>query len=104
VIVLLAADGVVVQDADDLDDVRLRTELDPDRTRVALLGTGTGELVDGDVHGDTAALDLGVLRARAVLQATSPDWARRWAEMVERAERDGRLSRDGRSVRVPVER
>jgi hypothetical protein len=100
VIVLLAADGVVVQDADDLDAVRLRTELDPQAAGQALEVTGSGALV-GD---GCAGLDLAVLRSRAKLLATAPDWAQRWAAMVERAERRGELTADRRSVRVPIER
>jgi hypothetical protein len=99
-IVLLEADGLVVQDADDLDEVRLRTELDAAAARAALEVTESGALV-GD---DCAGLDLAVLRSRAKLLATDPDWARRWADMVERAERLGQLSEDRRSVRVPIER
>jgi hypothetical protein len=100
VIVLLAADGVVVQDADDLDALRLRTELDPAAARVALQTTGSGALVGEDCAG----LDLAVLRSRAKLLSSDPDWAARWAAMVERAERHGQLTADRRSVRVPIER
>jgi len=98
-IVLLEADGVVVQDADDLASVRLRTDLDSAAARTALQVTGSGALV-GD---GCAGLDLAVLRSRAELLATDPDWALRWAEMVEHAERRGDLSEDRRSVRVPIE-
>ncbi|MCO1655792.1 hypothetical protein [Pseudonocardia humida] len=99
-IVILAADGIVVQDADDLDALRLRTELGPAAARVALQTTGSGALVGEDCAG----LDLAVLRSRAKLLSTAPDWAARWAAMVERAERGGRLTEDRRSVRVPIER
>lgn len=99
-IVLLEADGVVVQDADDLDSLRLRTDLDSAAARTALQVTGSGALVGEDCAG----LDLAVLRSRAELLATDPDWARRWADMVEHAERHGQLTHDRRSVRVPIER
>jgi hypothetical protein len=100
VIVLLAADGVVVQDADDLDVLHLRTGLEPAAARVALQTTGSGALVGEDCAG----LDLAVLRSRAKLLSTAPDWGARWAAMVERAEQRGQLSADRRSVRVPIER
>jgi hypothetical protein len=100
VIILLAAEGVVVQDADELDAVRLRTDLDPAGAGTALEVTGSGTLVaDG-----CAGLDLAVLRSRAELLATAPDWDRRWSAMVERAAGRGELSEDRRSVRVPIER
>jgi hypothetical protein len=105
VIVLLAVDGVVVQDADDLHALHLRTELDPVAAGTALAATGSGALA-GDDGADPgcAVLDLAVLRSRAKLLATDPDWARRWTAMVERAEREGRLTADRRAVRVPIER
>jgi hypothetical protein len=99
-IVLLAAEGMVVQDADELDAVRLRTELDPAGAGAALEVTGSGTLV-GD---DCAGLDLAVLRSRAELLATAPDWDLRWAAMVDRADAQGQLSDDRRCVRVPIER
>lgn len=98
-IVLLAADGAVVQDADDLRQLLLETDLDVAGVRTALRTTGTGELVDdGNVR-----LDLAVLRSRAQLLATAPDWAQRWAGLVESAQREGRLTADGRSVQVHIE-
>jgi hypothetical protein len=99
-IVLLAAEGMVVQDADELDAVRLRTELDPAGAGTALEVTGSGTLVDDDCAG----LDLAVLRSRAELLATAPDWDIRWAAMVDRADAQGQLSDDRRCVRVPIER
>jgi hypothetical protein len=99
-IVLLAAEGLVVQDADELDAVRLRTELDPAGAGTALEVTGSGALVADDCAG----LDLAVLRSRAELLATLPDWDLRWAAMVDRAAERGELSADRRSVRVPIER
>jgi hypothetical protein len=99
-IVLLAADGVVVQDADELDDLELRTDLDPARAGTALEVTGSGALLDDG----RAGLDLAVLRSRAELLATAPDWDRRWAEMVDRAADGGRLSSDRRCVVVAIGR
>ena len=90
--------GAVVQDPDDLADLRLDTELDTERLRKALTTTGTGELSsDG-----TALLDVAVLRSLAVMSPTAPGWSKRWAAMIEDAERKGLLSADRRAVRVPV--
>jgi hypothetical protein len=100
VIVRLAAEGAVVQDADDLGRLHVQTDLDADGLRTALKSTGTGELVDAD----TALLDVAVLRSRAALLATAPDWAELWAEMIAYAEREGWLSDEGRCVQVHVER
>jgi hypothetical protein len=100
VIVRLSAEGAVVQDADDLGRLHVQTDLDADGLRTALRTTGTGELVDGD----TAMLDVAVLRSRAVLLATRPDWAERWADMIAYAERSGWLHEDGKCVQVHVER
>jgi hypothetical protein len=99
-IVRLAAEGVVVQDADDLGRLQLHTDLDADSARTALLSTESGELIDTD----SAWLDVVVLRSRAALLATAPDWAQRWEAMIDDAERKGRLSQDGRAMRVPIER
>ncbi|MCW2716639.1 hypothetical protein [Pseudonocardia sp.] len=99
-IVRLDADGAVVRDADDCGRLHLETDLDEARLRTALATTGTGELVDAD----TVHLDLGVLRSRAALLATTPDWAEQWTAMTAYAERKGWLSDDGRSVQVHVER
>jgi hypothetical protein len=100
VIVRLAADGAVVQNADDCARLHLETELDAEGVRTALRTTGTGELIDAD----TAWLDLAVLRSRAQLLATAPDWAQRWAAMTGYAERKGWVSEDGHSVKVHIER
>ncbi|OLT11876.1 hypothetical protein BJF78_25890 [Pseudonocardia sp. CNS-139] len=100
VIVQLTSAGVAVQDADDLGRLHLRTDLDADGLRAALLKTGTGALVDAD----NALLDVAVLRSRAALLTDAPDWADRWAGMLAYAERKGWLSADGRSVQVHVER
>jgi hypothetical protein len=100
VIVRLSAEGAVVQDADDLGRLHVETDLDADGLRIALKTTGTGELVDAD----TALLDVAVLRSRAVLLASTPDWAERWAEMLAYAERRGWLHDDGKCVRVHVGR
>jgi hypothetical protein len=100
VIVRLSAAGAVVQDPDDLGDLRLETDLDPDGVRTALASTGTGQLDDEG----TVLLDVAVLRSLAVLTPTAPDWSQRWKVMLEDTERRGLLSADGRSVRVPVSR
>ncbi|WP_300007198.1 hypothetical protein [Pseudonocardia sp.] len=95
----LDADGAVVQDADDCTRLHLVTALDGDALRRALYDTGAGELApDGAVW-----LDLAVLRSRAKLVATAPDWERRWDGMTARAVDEGWVSVDGRSVRVHVE-
>jgi hypothetical protein len=99
-IVRLAAEGVVVRDADDLGRLRLQTDLEAEAVRTALVTTGTGELIDTD----TAWLDVAVLRSRAALLAKLPDWPQRWRVMIDEAERNGRLSSDGRALRVPIER
>lgn len=99
-IVTLATDGLLVQDADDCRRLHLETALDDDALRVALRGTGTGELApDGD-----AWLDLATLRARAQLAASAPDWAQRWSAMIDYATREGWVSPDGRAVQVHVQR
>lgn len=98
-IVRLVADGAVVQDADDCTRLHVETDLDADGVRTALVGTGTGELIDAD-H---ARLDLGVLRARARLAATAPGWDASWAAMTAAIEREGRLSADGRAVHAQIE-
>jgi hypothetical protein len=100
VIVRLAAEGAVVQDADDLGRLHLQTDLDADGLRAALTTTGVGELIDAD----NAWLDLAVLRSTAQLVATAPDWADQWAGMTAYAEKKGWLSPDGRSVQVHIER
>jgi len=95
--------GAVVQDPDDLAGLRLDTDLDTDRLRKALSTTGTGELSDGD----TALLDVAVLRSLAVMSmtpASASAWSKRWAGMLEDTRRRGLLTADGRSVRVPVSR
>ena len=99
-IVRLGADGVVVPDADDCTRLHVSTDLDAAGVRTALSGTGTGELVDSD----TVLLDLAVLRSRAQLAATAPDWAQRWEAMTSHVERTGGLSPDRRSVRVGLDR
>jgi hypothetical protein len=102
VIVRLSTAGAVVQDPDDLADLRLETDLDADGIRKALTTTGTGELHDDG----TALLDVAVLRSLAVMSMnpTAPGWSQRWTAMREDARRRGLLSADGRSVRVPVSR
>ena len=99
-IVLIAADGVVVSEADDCTRLHAATDLDADGVRTALAATGTGELVDPD----TVQLDLAVLRSRAQLVATEPNWAQRWEAMIRVAQDRGWLSTDRRSVQVHIER
>ena len=99
-IVQLAADGVVVQDADDCGRLHVTTDLDAHGVATALAATGTGELIDTD----TVGLDLAVLRSRAQLVATAPDWAQRWEAMTSYADEKGWLSADRRSVQVHIER
>jgi hypothetical protein len=98
VIVRLDADGAVVLEADDCADLHLETPLDADGLRTALQTTGSGALESG---ADVAVLDLGVLRARARLAASAPDWPHRWERMVAAAGQ--RLTDDGLGIRVPVE-
>jgi hypothetical protein len=99
-IVRIAADGVVVSEADDCTRLHVATDLDADGVRTALGATATGELVDPD----TVRLDLAVLRSRAQLVATAPDWAQRWEAMVRVAQDRGWLAADQRSVQAHVER
>lgn len=93
------ADGAVVRDADDCGRLHLETALDATALDAALRTTDTGEVGhDGDVW-----LDLAVLRSRASLATTAPDWPERWSAMVAYAQRKGWLSDDGLAVRVHVE-
>lgn len=100
-IVRLEAAGAVVADADDCSALHLETALDADGLRTALLGTGTGTLLESSGD-DVVVLDVAVLRSRARLLASDPDWARRFEEMV--ADAGDRLTDDGLGLRVPVER
>jgi len=97
-IVRLEADGAVVADADDCSAVHVQTTLDPDGLRAALLHTGTGSLAadPGEV-----VLDVAVLRTRAALPASTPDWAERFDALI--ASSGERLTDDGLGLRVPVE-
>jgi hypothetical protein len=102
-IVRLEADGAVVADADDCSAVHVQTSLDPDGLRAALLHTGTGSLADGDAATSSPAvvLDVAVLRTRAALLASAPDWADRFDALI--AGSGERLTDDGLGLRVPVE-
>jgi hypothetical protein len=100
VIVRLTVQGAVVQDPDDLGSLHLRTDLDPDGMRTALVNTGTGEPAEDG----TVLLDVAVLRSLAVMSPTAPDWPQRWAAMVAEVDRKGMLTPDRRSVRLRVER
>ena len=97
-IVRLEADGAVVADADDCSAVHVQTTLDPDGLRAALLHTGTGSLAadPGEV-----VLDVAVLRTRAALPASTPDWAERFDALITSS--GERLTDDGLGLRVPVE-
>ena len=98
-IVRLEADGAVVADADDCSAVHVQTTLDPSGLRAALLHTGTGSvLADG---ADEVVLDVAVLRSRAALVASVPDWEKRFDELF--ASSGERLTDDGLGLRVPVE-
>jgi hypothetical protein len=99
VILRLEVEGAVVADADDCTDVHVETALDPDALRTALLRTGTGA-PDPDSAG--VVLDIGVLRSRARLLATVPDWSERFDAMLAAA--GDRLTDDGLGLRVPVDR
>jgi hypothetical protein len=97
-IVRLEADGAVVADADDCSAVHVRTTLDPDGLRTALLHTGTGSLADG---GEDVVLDIAVLRSRAALVASAADWPERFDALL--ASSGECLTDDGLGLRVPVE-
>ncbi len=99
-VVTLAADGALVQDADDCGRLHVATALDPAALRSALKLTGTGHAEDDG----TVWLDVAVLRSRAQLVASADDWPHRWTAMIDYAERSGWLSPDGRMVRAHVER
>jgi hypothetical protein len=99
VIVRLEAEGAVVADADDLSAVHVETTLAPEALRTALLRTGTGT---PDLDSTGVVLDIGVLRSRARLLATVPDWPERFDAMIAAA--GHRLTGDGLGLRVPVDR
>ena len=105
-IVRLDADGAVVADADDCSAVHVETGLDPDGLRTALQSTGTGALGGtgpaDPAAGDVVVLDIAVLRSRARLVASAPDWPECFDAMVAAA--GDRLTDDGLGLRVPVER
>ena len=98
-IVRLATEGAVVEDADNCSDLHVQTDLAPEGVATALAMTGVGEPIDAD----NAWLDLAVLRTHAKLVATAPDWPQRWAAMAAYAETKGWLSDDGRFVRAHIE-
>jgi hypothetical protein len=108
VIVRLDADGAVVAEADDCTTVHVETDLDAAGLQAALLDTGTGSVPGWSSHGvgggepAVAVLDIAVLRSRAQLVTSAPDWAERFDRMVTDA-RD-RLTDDGLGLGVPVER
>ena len=92
-IVRLDADGAVVADADDCSTVHVESGL-----RTALVATGTG----APAGPDAVVLDIAVLRSRARLLATAPDWSECFDGMLAGA--GERLTDDGLVLRVPVER
>ena len=96
-IVRLDADGAVVADADDCSTVHVESGLDPDGLRTALVTTGTG----APAGPDAVVLDIAVLRSRARLLATAPDWSECFDQMMDQAV--DRLTDDGLGLRVPVE-
>jgi hypothetical protein len=102
VIVRLDADGAVVADADDCSAVHVETGLHAGRLRAALVATGTGVLAEPDGTPDVVVLDVAVLRSRAKLLATRPDWSECFDQMMDQAV--DRLTHDGLGLRVPVER
>jgi hypothetical protein len=102
VIVRLDTDGAVVADADDCSAVHLETGLNAERLRTALVATGTGALAEPDGPPDVVVLDVAVLRSRATLLATRPDWSECFDGMLAGA--GERLTDDGLGLRVPVER
>ena len=97
-IVRLDADGAVVADADDCSSVHVQTGLDADGLRAALVATGSGAPAGPGL----VVLDIAVLRSRARLLATAPDWAECFDGMLAGA--GERLTDDGLGLRVPVER
>ena len=99
VIVRLDTDGAVVADADDCSAVHVQTTLEQEGLRAALLQTGTGSMSD---EATDVVLDIAVLRSRAALLATTPDWVQRFEELV--ASSGERLTDDGLGLRVSVER
>lgn len=101
-IVRLETDGAVVADADDCSVVHVETGLDANGLRTALAATGTGTPAGAGDPGADVVLDIAVLRSRARLVATAPDWTRSFDAMVAAA--GDRLTDDGLGLRVPVDR
>lgn len=100
VIVRLEADGAVVADADDCSAVHVQTALDGEHLRAALLQTGSGSVAATEGPAEVV-LDIAVLRTRAALVASAPDWAQRFDGLI--ASSGERLTDDGLGLRVPVE-
>ena len=98
-IVRLDADGAVVADADDCSAVHVQTTLEQEGLRAALLQTGTGSMSDAPTD---VVLDIAVLRSRAALVATTPDWVQRFEELL--ASSGEQLTDDGLGLRVTVDR
>ena len=99
-IVRLEADGAVVADADDCSAVHVQTTLDPTACARRCCTPAPARCCDG--AGAEVVLDVAVLRSRAALVASDPDWAERFDELV--ASSGERLTDDGLGLRVAVER
>ena len=100
-IVRLEADGAVVADADDCSAVHVQTTLGPRRPARGPAAHRHGLGARREVP-RSVVLDIAVLRSRAALVATDPDWAERFDALV--ASSGERLTDDGLGLRVAVER
>jgi hypothetical protein len=88
-----------VVDIDNLGRLHLALgEVTDEEADEVLERSGLGRLRDSE----TALLDVAALRAAAEPQATSPDWADRWEEMVAAARGKGTLSEDGATLQARV--
>jgi hypothetical protein len=91
---------VRVVDVDDLSRLHLALgEVTDEEADEALREAGLGRLQDAD----TGLLDVEGLREAAESQVDAPDWADRFAGMVDLARDKGWLSDDGGSLQVHVE-
>lgn len=98
-IVYLTAAAATVLDADDCTRLHVYTQLLNHEISHALQVTETGSIAsDG-----AALLTLDVLRARAHMAATAPEWAQRWDDMIAYAARKGWLTEDGSAVQAHIE-
>ena len=78
----------------------VRLEADGAVEFATLQGAGQPGSVLADGAGEVV-LDVAVLRSRAALVASAPDWAQRFDELI--ASSGERLTDDGLGLRVPVE-